>query len=124
VRSVALAAILLALTAAAPADASFDWPPSRVAAVRAVIRAVETHFPIMKNPAYAEGTQGIEAVCRTRPARRYRCAWKATNRYSIINGVAGVRFAAGRARVQLKVTLCRRAISRDPGAPITVCANR
>jgi hypothetical protein len=78
----------------------------------------------MKNPAYAEGKQGIEAVCSSRPARRYRCAWKATNEYSIINGVAGVRFAAGRARVQLKVTLCRRAISDDPGARLTVCANR
>jgi hypothetical protein len=124
VRSVALAAILLALAAASPAEASFDWPPSRVAAVRAVIRAVEVHFPIMKNPAYAEGKQGIEAVCRTRATQRYRCAWKATNEYSIINGVAAVRFGAGRARVQLTVTLCRRAISGDRGARITVCANR
>jgi hypothetical protein len=123
VRSVALGAALLALVAATPASASFDWPPSRVAAVRAVIRAIEHHFPIMKNPAYAEGKQGIEAVCRARPARHYRCVWRATNEYSIIDGVAGVSFAKGRSRVQLKVTLCRRAISGDPDARITVCAN-
>ena len=123
-RSVALAALLLALAAAPPAGASFDWPPSRIAAVRAVIKAVEKHFPIMKNPAYAEGKQGIEAVCRARPAHRYRCAWKATNEYSIIDGVASVRFASRRAGVRLKVTLCRRAISGDSGARITVCANR
>jgi hypothetical protein len=88
-----------------------------------VIRAVEGHFPIMKNPAYAEGKQGIEAVCRARLERRYRCVWKATNEYSIIDGVASVRFARGRARVQLEVTLCRRAISGDSGARVTVCAN-
>jgi hypothetical protein len=123
VKSVALVAALVALVLAPPAGASFDWPPSRVAAVRAVIRAVENHFPIMKNPAYAEGKQGIESVCRARQARRYRCVWKATNEYSIINGVAGVRFARGHARVQLKVTLCRRAISGDPGARIALCAN-
>jgi hypothetical protein len=123
VRSVALAAILLALVVAPPASASFDWPPSRIAAVRAVIRAVENHFPIMKNPAYAEGKQGIEAVCSSRATRSYRCVWKATNEYSIIDGVAQVRFGRARARVQLKVTLCRRAISGDGGARITVCAN-
>jgi hypothetical protein len=123
VRSVALGATLLALVGAPPAAASFDWPPSRIAAVRAVIRAVENHFPIMKNPAYAEGKQGIEAICSARPARRYRCVWKATNEYSIIDGVAHVRFGSGHAHVQLKVTLCRRAISRDAGARITVCAN-
>jgi hypothetical protein len=78
----------------------------------------------MKNPAYAEGKQGIEAVCKARQAHRYRCAWKATNEYSVINGVAAVRFAARHARVQLTVTLCRRAISGDPGARLTVCANR
>jgi hypothetical protein len=77
----------------------------------------------MKNPAYAEGKQGIEAVCSSRAARRYRCVWKATNEYSIIDGVAQVRFASGRARVRLTVTLCRRAISGDVGARITVCAN-
>jgi hypothetical protein len=77
----------------------------------------------MKNPAYAEGSQGIEAVCRARPARHYRCVWKATNRYSIIDGRASVGFASGHARVQLKVTLCRRAISSDAGARIAVCAN-
>jgi len=123
VRSVALAAILLALVVAPPADASFDWPPSRIAAVRAVIGAVEHHFPIMRNPAYAEGRQGIEAICRRRSSRRYLCAWKATNEYSIIDGFARVRFASRRAHVQLKVTLCRRAISADRGARITVCAN-
>ena len=88
-----------------------------------MIRAVEGHFPIMKNPAYAEGKQGIETVCRSRPARSYRCVWKATNEYSIIDGFATVRFARGRAHVLLKVTLCRRAISADSGARITVCAN-
>jgi hypothetical protein len=88
------------------------------------MRAVENHFPIMKNPAYAEGKHGIEAVCRSRPTRHYRCVWKATNEYSIIDGVARVRFAGGRAHVLLKVTLCRRAISGDSGARITVCANR
>lgn len=122
-RSVALAAILLALVVAQPAGASFDWPPSRIAAVRAVIRAVEHHFPIMKNPAYAEGKQGIEAVCSSGAPQHYRCVWKATNEYSIIDGLARVQFASGRARVQLKVTLCRRAISGDAGARITVCAN-
>ena len=106
-----------------PAGASFDWPPSRVAAVRAVIRAVERHFPIMKNPAYAEGPQGIEATCLRRAAHRYRCTWRATNKYSIIDGVARVGFSARRAHVKLKVTLCRRAISNDSGARITVCAN-
>jgi hypothetical protein len=49
--------------------------------------------------------------------------WKATNEYSIIDGVANVRFASRHARVQLKVTLCRRAISGDRSARITVCAN-
>ena len=122
-RSVALATLLLALVAASPAEASFDWPPSRIAAVRAVIRAVEGHFPIMKNAAYAEGKQGIESVCRVRAGRQYRCVWRATNEYSIIDGVARVRFARGHARVRLTVTLCRRAISGDRGARITVCAN-
>jgi len=88
-----------------------------------VIGAVEHHFPIMRNPAYAEGRQGIEAICRRRSSRRYLCAWKATNEYSIIDGFARVRFASRRAHVQLKVTLCRRAISADRGARITVCAN-
>jgi hypothetical protein len=76
----------------------------------------------MKNPAYAEGRQGIEAVCRARPARRYRCAWRATNEYSIIDGVAQVRFGRRHAQVRLQVTLCRRAISGDRGARITVGA--
>ena len=122
-RSVALAAILLALVAAPPGDASFDWPPSRIAAVRAVIKAVEVHFPIMKNPAYAEGRQGIESVCSRRPSLRYVCAWKATNEYSIIDGGARGRFGSRHAHVRLTVTLCRRAISGDRGARITVCAN-
>ena len=124
VRTAALAALLVALVTASPAAASFDWPPSRVAAVRAVIRAVEHHFPIMKNPAYAEGRQGIEATCRRRTSGRYYCVWRATNEYSIIDGVAGVQFARRHARVRLTVKLCRRAISNDSAARITVCANR
>ena len=123
-RTAVLAAFLLAFAIVPVAGASFDWPPSRVAAVRAVVRAVERHFPIMKNPAYAEGREGIEVTCRRRTFARYRCVWRATNDYSIIDGVARVGFARRHASVQLVVTLCRRAISGDSGARIALCANR
>ena len=103
--------------------ASFDWPPSRVAAVRAVIYRVEVEFPIMKNPAYASGGRnGIEVTCLRERMALYRCHWRATNDYSIIDGRARVRFARGRATVALRVTLCQRVKSSQGGAVIARCA--
>lgn len=117
-----LVAGLAALALAPAAAASFDWPPSRVAAVRAVIYEVEVEFPIMKNPAYAKGKNGIEVTCRRSGAARYRCRWRATNAYSIIDGTARVRFARHRSRVTLRVTLCQRVKSSQSGAVISRCA--
>jgi hypothetical protein len=122
VRRSIVAAALLALALTPAATASFDWPPSRVAAVRAVIYSVEVHFPIMKNPAYSEGRDGIEVTCWRRAAAKYFCRWRATNEYSIIDGTARVRFASRQARVALRVTLCQRVKSGQSGAVIARCA--
>ncbi len=123
VRRSILAAGLGALVLAPAGAASFDWPPSRVAAVRAVIYQVEVDFPIMRNPAYASGGRnGIEVTCRRRATARYRCSWRATNDYSIIDGRARVRFAHRRALVALRVTLCQRVKSSQSGAVIARCA--
>lgn len=113
----------LALAAAPVAGAAFG-APSRVAAVRAVIRTVETHFPIMKNPAYTQGTSGIETTCRRTVAGRYVCTWRAVNRYSIIDGRAAVRFRGRAARVRLFGIVCLRSHeSSRPDAVISRCAN-
>jgi hypothetical protein len=123
VRRSILAAALIALVLSPLAAASFDWPPSRVAAVRAVIYSVEEHFPIMKNPAYSKGRDGIEVTCVRRAAARYACRWRATNTYSIVRGTAGVRFARHRASVALRVTLCLRyKASKNTGAVVSRCA--
>jgi hypothetical protein len=113
----------LALALAPTAAAAFDVP-SRVAAVRAVIRTVETHFPIMKNPAYTQGTSGIETTCRRRAVGRYGCTWRATNRYSIIDGHAAVRFRGHAARVRLFGIVCLRSHEASrPDAVVSRCAN-
>jgi hypothetical protein len=118
-----LAAGLLGLALAPSAAASFDWPPSRVAAVRAVIYSVEEHFPIMKNPAYSKGNDGIEVTCWQRAVARYFCRWRATNEYSIIDGTARVRFARRHARVALRVKLCQRyKADKATGAVVSRCA--
>lgn len=118
-----VAAALGAVVLAPAAAGSFDWPPSRVAAVRAVIYRIEVEFPIMKNPAYATGGRnGIEVTCWRRASARYRCRWRATNDYSIIDGTARVRFRRGRTLVGLRVTLCQRVKSSQSGAVIARCA--
>lgn len=122
VRRSILAAALLALVLVPAAVASFDRP-SRVAAVRAVIYTVEERFPIMKNPAYTKGEDGIEVTCSSGARAQYRCRWRASNAYSIIDGRAQVRFVARRARVALRVTLCRRyKADQDTGAALARCA--
>ena len=122
-RTTAAALAALGLAAAPAALADFD-APSRVAAVRAVVRSVQTHFPIMKNPAYTQGTSGIETTCLRRSAGRYGCTWRAVNRYSIIDGRAGVRFRGRSARVRLfGITCLRSHESNRPDAVISRCAN-
>jgi hypothetical protein len=122
-RTIRVLVAALALALAPGAAAAFD-APSRVAAVRAVIQTVETHFPIMKNPAYTQGTSGIETTCRRRAAGRYGCTWRAVNRYSIIDGRAAVRFRGRDAHVRLFGIVCLRSHeSNRPDAVISPCAN-
>ena len=100
------------------------WGVSRVAAVQASVRAVTEANPIMKNPKYApaESEYGVQAVCRRRSARRYRCSWLAVNTYSVLGGKSGVRFVGARPRVALRQTSCRRHVGPDVDSPLVRCA--
>lgn len=117
-----LAASALALFAAPAASAS--WGVSRVAAVRAVVRAVRDANPIMKNPRYvpAESEYGVQVVCRRRAARHYRCYWRAVNTYSVLGGRARVRFVHSRPRVSLRETSCRRHVGPGEDSALVRCA--
>jgi hypothetical protein len=115
------AAVLLLLTAPA---ASASWGVSRVAAVKAVVKAVTEANPIMTDPKYApaESEYGVQVTCRRRGAGHYRCSWLAVNTYSVLGGRARVRFVHARPRVKLRQTSCRRHVGPNEDSALVRCA--
>lgn len=116
--------VVTAALALAPAvgASSGGWGASRVGAVRAVVYTLAVHFPLMKNPQYLRGRDGIEASCRPSAPKRYDCNWKASNEYATVSGIAAVRWQHARPVVALTVHLCIRRVATLEGAAEVRCA--